>query len=142
MAILISLYDTYPNISKIKNTINNPAPYNSPLRSSFWELNKKNYDSIIYVPPLNMSKDWLPLSVYAAFNQMKINTGYFGRVDSIRQGNAREQIIKDVLSGNLNENSIYVFEERKIWEEAGTSMPKGYVANTIDNFNIIYYRKE
>jgi len=108
------------------------------LKSPIWTIAAKKYQKIIYTPPQFYPSDWIPLVYYSAFNRLKINIGYFARVDFEKLNKDKNKLIDALLSGKLDKNALYVIKDPNIRRMiVNTKMNIPYKVSESDGFFLL-----
>lgn len=81
-----------------------------PLTGDFWKEAPKLYSTIKLVPPQNWPEGWHTFAPYAVENKMGTNAVFLARHDELKVQQAKLAINNELLSGRLNPNTIYVFQ--------------------------------
>ena len=81
------------------------------LVSSFWNQAPKMYTTIRLVPPQNWYHRWADIAAYSAKNNISTSLVYTSRTDTKKLENSRKLLEENLVSGNLDRNTIYVFQK-------------------------------
>ena len=134
IAVALQIVDISPNLQAIHNYYSeNTERFNwkSPLVSSDWSTLFDDYDHIAFIPAKHSGDDYVPFAYYAVQNNMTFNAGYLARENR----SAREMQAKEFLSGNFQDNTIYIYREKNLPPKLANddSILKGY----LDNYLIV-----
>lgn len=116
--------------------INSPK-YSLKMKSDIWQNIAKEYKHISMVLPQNKPKSWLPLSHFAANNNMTINTGFFARVNSIKLSQEQEKLQNIVMQNKYLDDTLYVFNNDYLYKMALDKMSKTDIAIKVDSFYLL-----
>jgi putative flippase GtrA len=112
--------------------------WQSPLRSEFWTAAANKYNKIIYILPKNMPENYLPLGYYAGAHGMAMNAGYLVRFDYAALVRARARVADTVVSGELDNDALYVFaSDQKLWDIVRLSLKESDRAGIVDGFRVL-----
>tara|TARA_B100000686_G_scaffold153657_1_gene161123 strand:+ start:2802 stop:4526 length:1725 start_codon:yes stop_codon:yes gene_type:complete len=123
-AISFHLYDTKENIYMIKERFALSSNYNrahldleKTEYSIFWKKIAENYKEInmIYPEVIPTDENIFRLTYFAAKNELKINAGYFARINRDQLQNEKIQLNSILKSGQLNKEVIYVIRDENLW---------------------------
>lgn len=113
------------------------TPWSSPMRSPLWQQLGARYKRVLNVLPHNAPDDFLAWALFAHAHGMTINAGYFARYDEERLGEARAVLLRTVTKQRLDPDSLYVFEDAKLWKAATARLLDTDVAGVLDGFRIV-----
>jgi hypothetical protein len=137
ICLLLQIIDSSNIYYNFKNLFNYAPVYVSPLKSPFWPAVAKKYKKIIYVFPVS---DWnlLPLIHYAAFNRLNINVGYFARIDDKKLDKSKNDLLRDLERGTLNEDALYIINDAAVRQMIiNRKIQIPYTVNKVDNFYLL-----
>jgi hypothetical protein len=111
--VALQLVDLSPRFAAMRGYFHDrfivvPASRKTPLTSPFWAEAAKRYTTIRVAPVANMARGWEWLVLYAVDNGMAINTGQFARVSDVRISRANEAITRELASGQLDADTLYL----------------------------------
>jgi hypothetical protein len=112
-------------------------PWSSPMHSPLWQQLGARYKHVVNVLPHNAPEDFLPWALFAQAHGMDINAGYFARYDEERLGEARAVLLRTVTRHRLDPDSLYVFEDAKLWRAIQPRLLDTDVAGVLDGFRIV-----
>ncbi|MBC7760103.1 MAG: hypothetical protein H7069_14690 [Phormidesmis sp. FL-bin-119] len=135
--LFIQVIDSMEAWRYFRNRFAHSPVWISPMASPVWGDIAHQYKKIIFVFPHNSSINWLPLSQFAASHGMAINTGYFARVSSKKELEARVRLTSSIINNELSSDSLYVFEDEAIWKLASSQISSSDIAGVLDGFRII-----
>lgn len=81
------------------------------LAHDFWRGLSTNYSVIKLVPPQNWPEGWNTYAAYAVENKMATNSVFLARFDMLKVQEAKAVTDKELVSGELNPKTIYVFQK-------------------------------
>lgn len=116
----------------------NPPHWTSPMKDPLWEDFASRYNKLRFILPCSPESDkvWLPISDYAGSHHMKINTGYFSRVEHSKVEKAGTAATVAVLNGEFADDSLYLFGNDALWNVALTEAGPQDLTGTLDGFRI------
>lgn len=135
--LIIQIADTSIALRSLHTKLAHPPSWSSPMRSPLWNDIARRYRRIVFVLPHNLPSSWMALSHFAATHRMAINTGYFARVDPEKEQHARLQVASSIMNGQLDADSLYVFEDEGLWKVALNQVSSLDVAGNLDGFRIV-----
>lgn len=136
--LFIQLIDSVGIWHVFRNKFVHSPVWATPMQSPVWSSIAHQYRKIIFVLPRNASANWMPLSHFAAKHHMAINTGYFARVDSQKEREARMRLTDSIVNCKLSPDALYVFENDDIlWKIASSNISSSDIAGVLDEFRIV-----
>lgn len=135
--LILQIIDSAIIFDGFKKKFSNHVEWSNPLRSPLWNDLAHRYKKIIFVLPHNFAKDWLPLTYFAAKNNLSINIGSFARTNKKKEVLAKYDIIRAIIANRLNEDSLYIFEDDNLWKTAISQINPQDVAGMLDGFRIV-----
>lgn len=133
MAIVIQLMDIQPLYSQKRMT--ELQEFHSTTQSAFWnELGKTNQHIVVIPGQRELEFDYEPIAQFAMENGMTMNWGYFSRANYAAIGKYAEQTWDDLLAGNFDNNTIYMFQGNDWKSKARKSLSDTMVLCTVDDF--------
>ena len=150
--LLIQLYDSSNAIKTIRNTFISSSEVVKPewkhfMKDPAWiEISKKYKNVRIVMPNGFPSKQYFPISLFAARNSMKIDSGYHARFD-INKMEEYQSLIEERLKKNLlSDTDIYFFVKydnqnldlraENIWKIINQNKGVNDFSGEIDGFRI------
>ncbi|SFM69113.1 hypothetical protein SAMN05421721_1244 [Ectothiorhodospira mobilis] len=121
LALVIQWLDLSP---LYKDRVSNQpfsTTYTSSLTSPFWPEAADVYHHVIVIPPTFTVENFIPLSHYAAMQDMAINIAYYGRPPSEKALRQKQERINRLMAGELDPHALYVFRE---YSELKKVLPK------------------
>ena len=124
VAITFHLYDTKENFYSIRDRFLLSSNYSKTHLdlertnySLFWKKVADNYEeiNIVYPAALPTNENVFRLTYFAAKNELKINAGYFARVNIDKLKLEKERLNFIFSSGELKNGVLYVVEDEKLW---------------------------
>ena len=113
------------------------AKWDSPMQAGLWEEMAQKYKKINYVIPGNQPPFWAGLTYFAATHKIPINIAYYARIKSKKLNKSRQKLLMDVLRGDLNSDTLYVFNDERLWRVVAAKAGKDDVIGELDGFKII-----
>ena len=117
----------------------NSEKIDEKLKHPFWENASQHYKFVTLNPAQNQASDWQIFSAYAARHKMATNSVYLARMDQAKLLLSQEQFLKVIISGNYEQNTLYIF---KNWRDSlnlptvSFNYEKDLFAR-IDGFNVL-----
>jgi hypothetical protein len=136
-ALLLQITDLSEVLQGLVEAPLGTAKWESPLQSPAWEELAEKYDELVYYLPDNRSIGYSELGYLAATNKMKINTGYFARVDSSKITSARQELIDNAVSDKPLAPVLHVFEKQSLWYLSARKANESDFVGIIDNRYVI-----
>lgn len=113
-----------------------PDFYSHSLSNIFWNQAAKHYQNLTLIPSINRPPNWEKFSIYAATHRLATNAVHMARVDYQKQEISNTKLNTQIETGNYEQNTIYVIENRFVIAALATAHPSTGIAK-IDTFNII-----
>jgi len=135
--LIFQIFDSKGAMNQLAEKWNGAPTYISPLRSHLWNELAKTYDQIIYVLPSNSPKNWLPLTLYAVSNNLKINIGSFSRVNSEKLNSTRVNVISDLSDSKFDDKTLYIFNDESLWKMAAFKKGINAILGSLDGFKVL-----
>lgn len=135
--LVIQVFDISNALINIRQKLSNSPAWESPMRSRMWEKIAARYENVIYVLPEHKPEKWLPLSEYASIHKMAINIGYFARKDHKKIQVMRYSLTVKIQNGNLDLDSVYIFDDERLWQAALQKLKPEDISMVLDGFRII-----
>jgi len=137
----IQIYDTSKGWVPIRNqfAIIGARPPDVALANEFWEQAARRYRKIL-VAPLEygpIQANWLPLSYFAARNNLSTNAIYQGRVNLAEISEANKQFDVSVLKGEYKSDSLYLINDDLVGQVSKALDHKRDLFARIDGFNVL-----
>lgn len=111
--LTLQIIDSSKVLSWTRAFAKRPA-YNSPLKSPVWSKAANKYKKIFYTLPEDYPEDWEPITRYAAFNRLIINSGYFARKNVELVNKYRIELMNAIIHGQLDKNTFYLVKDKNI----------------------------
>lgn len=111
--------------------------WQSPMSAPIWNEFPHHYSRMVLVLPSSAPRAWLELSRYAATNHVRTNAVYFARVNSHKLEKVREELITTVTQGTFRDDTLYIFENDRLWDIANSRRTERDVAATVDGFKFL-----
>lgn len=137
MMLFVQLIDSADAWRKIRADIMQSVTWKSPILSPVWSDMAHRYKKIIVVPP--EPNDFMDTGIllFAATNQMAINTVFCARVNQDKLNQAKAHIAASMANNELNSDSLYVFKDDALWKTAASRVAPSDVAGVLDGYRII-----
>ncbi|MFP1930494.1 DUF6311 domain-containing protein [Lonsdalea quercina] len=119
----VQLYDAkalFPEM-KYKYTLKYSIPQPSSAISS-GILQGKKY--LIAVPPESFNPEWKEWAYFVSTHDMHMNFGYFARYSKELWEKQSSELYEKINSGKLNNESVYMFKDRILFEKALSNYKK------------------
>jgi hypothetical protein len=144
---VLQVADSWDALSGIKSSYhvkfasagNHPSLLSSPL----WQKAAEKYKRIACVPPQNVpepqneGENYFPLCFFAATHDLPINMAYLARVDEKKYETVKRNSLQVVEHGQLDPQTLYVFERAASWGLCALRMPDKSWAGVVDGYKII-----
>lgn len=111
-------------------------PWASRLQTDFWRDVPGRYQRIVFVLPSQFTPDYEPFAVLASQHGMTLAGGYFGRVDPARQEAMRQQVTQNMQAGRYRADTLYVFNDDGLWDEAVQRFHDHGFVGRVDGFRV------
>ena len=153
MAVLllvgVHILDQIPGLVYVHRQLSSQPPYRSPLADPEWENLAKKYTKINVFPNFDLqvgqgspdaefwNGEWYHFAHFAVDNEMATGFGYFSRPVTrfLEQDNSR--MTRELTTGNLEANTIYVLSNPGTWEFAKSRLEDKQHALILDGFFVI-----
>ncbi len=123
-AISLHLLDSVRSYEMIRDRFAKKVEYDKSsldigYNSILWTGISKKYKeiNIVYPGELPKNEDLFRLCYFAAKNGIKINSGYFARVNRNKLEHEKERLSNIFETGLLDENVLYVIDNKVMWED-------------------------
>ena len=137
LALAAQLLDSGRGIGRHAERLARAPVWASPLQSPLWRELGVRYRNLVYVLPRNAPDAFLPWAVFAAEHRMRINFGYFARVDAEKLLAARTALETEIVANRLRPDTLYVFESAPLWNMATSQKRPADVVGVLDGFRVI-----
>ena len=144
LILVIQVIDTLPLISEIHNTYNNRSSWDTKLNLTNWNsvIQKNKIDRIIMVNPVNNPVLNIDISKLALDNDIKVNFGYFARVDQRIIERQYRMFSLVLINGVLDKQSIYLLKgEDQIHAFQSGIKPKCTSFFREKDYLVVYYSR-
>jgi hypothetical protein len=147
----VHIADQLPAVVYAQRELSAERPYQTPLLDPAWNEIASTYKKINLVPTFDLQGDdlsldvtnwvdsgsWLDIVRFAAKNGLATNFAYVGRpvTENVLRDNAK--MTRELASGNLEPDAVYVFSNRETWNIARHQLGNGSRALILDHFYII-----
>jgi hypothetical protein len=111
--------------------------WTSPLQSTFWDEVPQLYRRIAFVLPSGWMSDYAPLALLASDHRMTINGGQFARVDPAKVAAAQNEMRTTVQCGRFRADTLYVFNDADLWEQAIDTFDRNGFVGTVDGLKVV-----
>ncbi len=143
ITLSIQIFDFSNSFARLDQKYANKT-WNTPLISDQWQAFAKEYTHIAFIPNYTYTIDingntYQSISVYAAQNNMTLNTGYIARKTKGLDAHLTDQI-KNLQSGTIDQNTLYILPENHTEYTKNIDTTKHPIIN-IDNFTILAPKK-
>lgn len=136
-ALCVQIYDLSGALHGLRKYFRQESGWTSPLNASMWESLGERHQRVLYVLPSNVPADFIPLSEFAQRHGMSINSGNFARIDARAEEVARERLARQVASGDYDVDSLYVFNDATLWEQAIRTLKNGAMAGELNGIKLV-----
>jgi hypothetical protein len=145
--VSLQVADSWDALSGIRSSyqtnFDRSANHPNLLNSSFWRRAAEKYKRIECVPPQNVPEpqnepeNYFPLCFFAATHDLPVNMAYLARVDERKFEAARVNLLHTVEHGQLDPQTLYVFERAALWASCALRMRDTAWAGVVDGYKII-----
>ena len=104
-----------------------------PLKSASWNKILKKTKQVVFIPPDDYINEYIPFALLAANHKQSINVGPTARTDREHRNIYRQELAKKFISGNLNDEALYVVMDSSL---AQNSYPNHKIG-VLDGYLII-----
>lgn len=122
LAVLLQFFDLQPLYSSRR--VPDSLVYQSPLKSEFWAAAASENKHVLLLPAAKAHMVYEPFALFARKNKLTINWGYFSRANLGGIKEYGEQNWADILAGNADGESLFVF-----WDPEWTGFADGDAAD-------------
>ena len=137
LALTIQVLDSYKVFIYYKDKYRELVKNELSLKSNLWIEFPKIYKNLIYVAlPRNGYINWMDLSYYAGKHQMKTNAAHMGRTDINKIAFLSNNIERSVINDNLQEDSLYIFDDDLLWNVITTRKTQNDLLGVIDGYRV------
>ncbi len=134
--LALQIFDSSRAYAMLRDRLAGVEPPPAVLRSAFWAEAARLYRGIVVVLPGGDDERSLPLARLAAEAGMTIDSGYFSRTDAAEVRRLRAAVLREVLSGRLDPQKLYVFGDEHAVLAAASARADDAVA-TVDGFQVL-----
>lgn len=114
---LVQIYDAKNLFPEMAYKFSLKHSISQPKSTEINELSKdRKY--LIGVPPEKFNPEWKEWAYFASIHNMHMNFGYFARYSKDVWNKQSLEAVKDVNAGELNKESIYMFKDKKLFDES------------------------
>jgi hypothetical protein len=109
----------------------------TPLVDPFWEKAGTQYKKVRWIPPMNISPQWLPIAAYAGTHGLATDAVYLARVSTLALEQARRMASDALKSGRYEADSLYILDESSFRQAAVSVDSTTDLLARVDGFNIL-----
>ena len=135
--LVVQLADSANGWSFLRARLGKMPVWSSPMRDMAWDGLAGRYTKLILVRPGEASPNWMPIAEFAATHRMAVNTGYFARMRADVVAGLRERYVGLVERNEFSADSLYIFEDERLWGIALSQLRPGDLAGSLDGFHIV-----
>jgi hypothetical protein len=149
--VSVHFFDQLPGLVLAQHALSTEYPYQSPLIDPAWNEIGSSYRKINLVPTFDLqsndlshdasiwveSGNWLDLVRFAAKNGLATNFAYVGRPVTKYVSRDNAKMTREIASGELETNTVYVFSNIEFWNIARNQLRDGSRAIVLNGFYII-----
>lgn len=139
LALVIQVVDTSAAWKGIREGLMTEpkAIWVTPMIDPFWEKAGAKYKKVRWIPPMNISPNWLPIAAYAGTHGLATDAVYLSRVGTLAVKQAQRKASNALKSGIYEDDSLYVLDNDAFREAALSVNPTTDVLARVDGFNIL-----
>lgn len=137
IALCIQIYDLSGVLQGMRSFFRQESGWATPLASPLWDQLGQRYDKVLYVTPMNVPPDFVPLTDFAYRHGMSINSGNFARVDGAAEMRARALLAEQVRTGQYDPKAVYVFNDSELWDVATRTLSGNDQAGVLNGIKLV-----
>ncbi|MCB1158864.1 MAG: hypothetical protein KDK45_15295, partial [Leptospiraceae bacterium] len=133
----LQVIDSSKIVSHYGKLYSEKKEYTSLFHSKSWKELAKPYQKLRIVLPKKNPENWMNLADYALRNNLSINAGYFARVNSEAMASSQKEILEAIIRGRYHKDSLYIFQEKALLEEAILHLSENDLAGMKDGIFLL-----
>lgn len=137
IALCIQIYDLSGVLQGMRSFFRQEPGWATPFVSPLWDQLGPRYNKVLYVTPMNVPADFIPLSDFARRHGMSINSGNFARIDGTAETRARAILAEQVRTGDYDPKAIYVFNDSELWDVATRTLSGNDQAGVLNGIKLV-----
>ena len=122
LCLVLQIWDMYPYHNYLNKKLDKPSiRYGDSASKSKYILNDKKwnevgkkYKKLYYVYPYYAPENFVKLSIFAAKYKIKVNFGYFSRIDKNKAAEINNKLEEDIINNRLESDALYYVHDEKI----------------------------
>lgn len=132
LALCLQIYDLSGALKSMRSYFQQDSHWTTPLTSPLWDQLGQHYEKLLYIKPIHVPSDYVPLTEFAHRHGMPINSGNFARINGTVEAMARASLAEQVRTARYDATAMYVFNDDELWDTA-TRMPNEHYQTGILN---------
>ena len=139
VALVIQIADTHAGWAGIHKKLMSPpdSEWKTILKAPFWEEAARKYAKVRWVKPVNQSRAWQSLAIYAGTNGLATDAVYLARVDASAVAQAQTKAAESLQTGRYETDSLYILEDDLLDQAAPHLDANADVLLRVDGLNVI-----
>lgn len=145
----VHVFDQIPGLAYAHRELSSQPPYHSPLVDPEWSDLAKKYTKINLFPNFDLqvgegspdaefwNGEWYHFARFAVDNQLATGFGYFSRPVTKYLVPDNIKMTRELTTGNLEANTIYVLSNSETWEAAKRQLDDRSKALVLDGYYVI-----
>lgn len=145
----VHVFDQIPGLSYAHHELSSQSPYQSPLVDPKWSDLAKKYTKINVYPNFDLqvgegspdaefwNGEWYHFARFAVENGLVTGFGYFNRPVTKYLVPDNIKMTRELTTGNLEANTIYVLSNSETWEAAKGQLDDRSRALVLDGYFVI-----
>jgi hypothetical protein len=138
-ALLMQIVDTSNawTQSRMVSMNQRESAWKTPLNHEFWQEAASKYKKVRWIPPGNLSPNWVPLATFAATHELATDAVYLARMDMHAWERAQRKAAHTVQTGTYEIDSLYVLDDSVLRQAVFNLTSRTDALARIDNLNVI-----
>ena len=139
LAFILQVVDTNAGWRGIRRKmVKQPSQtWNTPLSDSFWQEAAARYQKVRYIPPGNLTPEWMNLGYFAGTQGLATDAVYLARTGSEEVANARSKAQNILKNGNFDHDALYILDDNSFRQAVISVNKKSSLLAKIDGFNVV-----
>ncbi len=145
----VHVFDQIPGLAYAHRKLSSQPPYHSPLVDPEWSNLARSYKKINLFPNFDLqvgegspdaefwNGEWYHFARFAVDNQLATGFGYFTRPVTKYVVQTNTKMTRELTSGNLEVNAIYVLSNPETWKAAIGRLDDKSRALILDGYYVI-----
>lgn len=138
LAFILQVVDTSKGWRGIRSEMVKPSQtWNTPLSDSFWEEAAVRYQKVRYIPPGNLTPEWMNLGYFAGTQGLATDAVYLARIGSEAVANARSKAQDILKNDNFDHDTLYILDDNSFRQAVISVDKNSSLLAKIDGFNVV-----